>query len=223
MDLFFKIVVNINTILLIVYAFLSILILKNKYKGILKYISIYLIFSCASDVLSRLMSDYLVPKYLSDTLFTGILYRLGELLLVGFLINKFWLKIKSFWVLIGLSCLYLIYELLTYRNSDIFNYLAYAQIVANVILCIMLLINLIKQLNSKKIFSLRNQIFNMIFLTYFTIHFIYTVITNFIINQSFSNQSFNLFYSSYVILHILYYFALSLILFVTIKNIKEFK
>lgn len=159
---------------------------------------------------------------MNDTLYIDILYRLGELLIVGYLINHYWLKNKLSWILISLSSLFLLYDLFTYREEGLLNYVAYAQITANLLLIVLIVSNLLKQLKDTKPFSVTNQMICMVFLAYFSIHLVYMVVQNFIINQSFSNKSFVLFYSSYAILHILYYFSLAFIVFKNSKNSFKF-
>jgi len=187
-------------------------ILKKGKRGVLEIVAFYLIFSCLFSLISKGINVFFVNKF-SDILFLSILYRLGELLIIGFLINKVWLKSNLIWMLIGTSALYLIYDLFTYRDNGILNYVAYAQITANVLLIFIVIFNLLKQLQSSKTFSVTNQMLSMVFLAYFAILLIYTVISNFIINQNYSNQSFVLFYCSYAILHIIYYFALTFIVY----------
>lgn len=201
-----------NLVLLLIYAILSMVILKKGKRGVLEIVAFYLIFSCLFSLISKGINVFFVNKF-SDILFLSILYRLGELLIIGFLINKVWLKSNLIWMLIGTSALYLIYDLFTYRDNGILNYVAYAQITANVLLIFIVIFNLLKQLQSSKTFSVTNQMLSMVFLAYFAILLIYTVISNFIINQNYSNQSFVLFYCSYAILHIIYYFALTFIVY----------
>ena len=207
-----------NSILLAIYAVLGIIVLKKSKKRILKIIALYLIFSCFFDFLVRILFFVIKIEIINDTLYIDILYRLGELLIVGYLINNYWLKSKIAWSLLCFCSLFLLYDLFTYREKGLLNYSAYAQITANLLLIILVVTNLLKQLRENKPFSVANQMICMIFLAYFSIHLVYTVIQNFIINQSFSNKSFVLFYSSYAVLHIVYYFSLSFILF---KNLKK--
>jgi|GEM_PF-2303974 len=214
----FDIVACINTFLLILYGFLGVFVLKNKCGRRLKIVAFYLLFSCFFDVLSQIVSIYLIPGYLEDSLFLSILYRLGELLIVGYLLNTFWLKSRFVWWMIGAGAVYLTCDFFSYRNNGVLNYVAYSQIFANVVLCVLAVSQLIAQLRGNRAFSTTAQILGMIFLSYFSIHVIYTVIQNFIINQSFSDQSFVLFYCSYVLLHICYYFSLAFVLFKALKN-----
>lgn len=216
----FDLVAYSNTILLFVYAILSIIFIQKKKCTVLKIIAIYLIFSFAIDVSTR-MFLFFVNKNLIEqhfSIFIKIFYRLTELLIIGYLINKYWLKSTVVWYLIAGSSVYLLYDLCTYKANGVFNYEANAQTVANLLLMILIAVNLLKQLRSNQTFTVTNQMLSMVFLAYFSIHLIYTVIQNFIINQSFSDKSFVLFYSSYVVLHIAYYFALAFILF---KNLKK--
>src|SRR5690554_1196701 len=213
----FRTFANTNSILLLVYSILGIVILKKSKNKILKIVAFYLIFSCLFDLFSNFLRNYFA-EYLSETLFLVLFFRIFELLIIGYLINKHWLKSKLVWILIGASSLYLLYDLFTYRANGILNYTAYAQITANVLLVFLIVANLLKQLKDSRTFSFINQMLCMVFLAYFSIHLIYTVLQNFIINQSFSNKSFALFYSSYAGLHIIYYFALAFILF---KNRKD--
>ena len=205
----FDVFAGINTVMLIVYAILGIMVLKKTDNKKLKIVAFYLLFSCFFDILSKLY----IQTFFSDTKFLSILYRLGELLIVGYLINKYWLKSTFFWALIGLSSIYLLYDLFTYRAIGVHNYTANAEIAANILLVVMIAFNLIKQLKSDNNFSVTSQMLSMVFLTYFSVHLIYVVITNFIINQNFSNNGFALFYCSYALLHIVYYFALALIVY----------
>lgn len=216
----FNVFAYINTILLIAYSFLSIFFLKKSKNKTLKIVAFYLIFNLLFDLLARVSEFFFKMNFLNDSIFISlkIIYRLIELLIIGYLVNKYWLKSKIVWILIGASSLYLLYDLFTYRADGILNYAAYAQIVANVLLVFLIVANLLKQLKDSRTFSFINQMLCMVFLAYFSIHLIYTVLQNFIINQSFSNKSFALFYSSYAGLHIIYYFALAFILF---KNRKD--
>jgi len=216
----FNVFAYINTVLLIAYSVLSVIFIKKSKDKILKVVAFYLLFNLFFDLLARVSEFFFKINFLSDSIFISlkIIYRLAELLIIGYLINKHWLKSKIVWVLIGASSLYLLYDLFTYRANGLLNYTAYAQIAANVLLVFLIAANLLKQLKDTKPFSVTNQMLCMVFLTYFSIHLIYTVLQNFIINQSFSSKSFALFYSSYAGLHIIYYFALAFILF---KNRKD--
>lgn len=210
----------INSTLLIAYSVLSMMVLKKSKNKILKTVAFYLLLSCCFDIMVRFSIIIFGRNFIIEfsSIIFKIIFRLVELLIIGYLINKHWLKSKIVWVLIGASSLYLLYDLLTYRANGLLNYTAYAQIAANVLLVLLIAVNLLKQLKDTKPFSVTNQMLCMVFLTYFSIHLIYTVLQNFIINQSFSSKSFALFYSSYAGLHIIYYFALAFILF---KNRKD--
>src|SRR5690606_20021860 len=208
----YDILAYINSFFRIIYSIISIVVFKKSKKKIFKIIALYLMFSFFFDFLINILFFTLKVEIIRDTLFLDILYRLGELLIVGYLINNYWLKSKIVWFLIVLSSLYLLYDLLTYREKGLLNYVAYAQITANLLLIVLIVTNLLKQLKDSKSFSVTNQMVCMVFLAYFSIHLVYTVVQNFIINQSFTNKSFVIFYSSYAILHILYYFSLSFIL-----------
>lgn len=215
----FDILAFLNSALLFLYAVLGIFIFKKSKDSVLKIVAFYLLFSCFFDLLSSISSKFLVPEVFHDTFFLSILYRLGELLIIGYLINNYWFKSKVTWLLIGASGLFLVYDLFTYRVNGVFNYMAYAQITANVLLVCMLVVNLLKQLQGTKKFSITNQMLNMVFLAYFAVHLIYTLTKNFIINQSFNDKSFVLFYCSYAVLHILYYFALAFIVYKKQKSV----
>lgn len=215
----FDIFAYINSILLFLYAVLGIFIFKKNKNNILKIVAFYLFFSFFFDLASRIISKNFVPEVFQDTFFLSILYRLGELLIIGYLINKYWLKSKVTWLLMGASGLFLVYDLFTYKAKGIYNYMAYAQITANVLLICLLVVNLLKQLQGTKKFSITNQMLNMVFLAYFAVHLIYTVIMNFIINQKYNDKSFVLFYCSYAVLHILYYFALAFIVYKKQKSV----
>lgn len=219
----FHLIAALNTLLLVVYCIYSFWFIKYRKKNIFKIVAFYLIFSFLFDLLTRITTFFFVPNILSDSLFLGILYRLGELLIVGYLINYYWLKYKFVWALIGFSALYMVYELFTYKTNGVFNYVAYAKIVSNLLLCAMLAANLIKQLKTSIKFSVSQQILNMVFLSYFCIHLIYTVVQNFILNQTFSDNSFVLFFCSYAILHILYYFSLAFVMFKKAKFLRSKK
>jgi len=210
----------VNSFLLIIYSILSIIVFKISEKKVLKIIAFYLLFSFCFDSITRLYIYFLyknlTEQYLS--IFIKIVFRLGELLILGYLINRYWLKSKAAWFLIGLSSMYLLYDLFTYKAKGFLNYDANAQTAVNVLLIGLIVVNLLKQLKIGKEFSVTNQMLSMVFLAYFSIHLVYTVIQNFIINQSFADKSFALFYSSYVLLHIVYYTALGFILF---RNLKK--
>ncbi|KAA5531754.1 hypothetical protein [Paenimyroides baculatum] len=218
----YDILAYVNSFFLIIYSIISIVVFKKSKKKIFKIIALYLMFSFLFDFLINIL--FFTPKIeiISDTLFLDILYRLGELLIVGYLINNYWLKSKMFWLLICVAGLFLIYDLFTYRERGLLNYVAYAQITANLLLIVLIVTNLLKQLKDTKPFSVTNQMVCMVFLAYFSIHLVYTVVQNFIINQSFTNKSFVVFYSSYAILHILYYFSLAFIVFKNSKNLFKF-
>jgi len=218
----YNILAYINSFFLIIYSIISLIVFKKSKKKIFKIIGFYLIFSCLFDFLVYILLFALKVEIINDTLFLDIIYRLGELLIVGYLINNYWLKSQMFWLLIGLAGLFLIYDLFTYREKGLLNYVAYAQITANLLLIVLIVTNLLKQLKDTKPFSVTNQMVCMVFLAYFSIHLVYTVVQNFIINQSFTNKSFVVFYSSYAILHILYYFSLTFIVFKNSKNLFNF-
>ncbi|WKW46350.1 hypothetical protein P3875_11335 [Myroides sp. JBRI-B21084] len=181
----------------------------------MKIVAIYLSLCCLFDLIT-----FFFFKYLVNSLFILILFRIVELLIIGYLINKYWLKSTIVWYAMAGSCVYLVYDLLTYKTNGILNYEANAQTVANLLLIVLIVATLLKQLRANQPFTVTNQMLCMVLLAYFSIHLIYTVIQNFIINQSFSDKSFVLFYSSYVVLHIAYYFTLAFILF---KNLKKHK
>src|SRR5690606_40584203 len=105
--------------------------------------------------ITRLFHFFYKIEIIQDSLFISlkIIYRLTELLIIGYLINKHWLKSKLVWVLIGASSLYLLYDLFTYRANGILNYTAYAQITANVLLVFLIVVNFLNQLKDTRPFS----------------------------------------------------------------------
>src|SRR5690606_9991377 len=129
--------------------------------------------------------------------------------ILGSLINIHWIKSKIVWFLIGVSGMYLMYDLLTYQSKGILNYEAHAQTAATVLMLGLILVNFLKQLTNNTQFNVTEQMLSMVFLAYFSINLIYTLLQNFIVNQSFANTSFVLFFSSYALLHIVYYLALA--------------
>lgn len=203
-----------NSILLFIYTIFSFKILNRSKSYLLRIVAFYLMFSFLFDTITNFFVYYVRYHFeVTDTLFLSILYRLGELLIIGYLVNKYWLKSKIIWCLISMSALFSTFELFTYRQNGIYNYTANAQIISNLVLLILLVTTLITTLQSKKLFNIRNQLIIMLFLGYFSIHLVYAVTSNFIINQSFSDQSFTLFFCSYILLHIVYYFALAFIVY----------
>src|SRR5690554_1433389 len=146
----FNVFAYINTVLLIAYSVLSVIFIKKSKDKILKVVAFYLLFNLFFDLLARVSEFFFKINFLSDSIFISlkIIYRLAELLIIGYLINKHWLKSKIVWVLIGASSLYLLYDLFTYRANGLLNYTAYAQIAANVLLVFLIAANL---LNSSKI------------------------------------------------------------------------
>lgn len=210
----------VNTIILILSSIIGVFMLRKSKSKILKIVAYYLFVCCFFDVITGFIVFLLKQGFLEgfSTIYLGIVFRLVELILIGYLINKHWLKSKIMWLLMMFSSIYLLYDLFTFQSKGILNYEARAQTVANFLLLGLIVVNLLKQLKDAKQFNVTNQMLSMVFLTYFSIHLVYTVIQNFIINQSFTNKSFALFYSSYAILHIIYYAALGFILF---RNLKK--
>lgn len=209
----FKIFAYLNTFLLLIYSILSIIVLRTNCSKIIKIVALYLMCSSSFDLIALVVSNYF-----PSNLITLIAYRLCELLIIGYLINKFWLKSKLGWFLICLSGSYLVYDLFTWHLKGVLSYEAKAQTAAVILLVGLIVANLLKQLRKGKEFSVTNQMLSMVFLAYFSIHLIYTVIQNFILNQSFTDKGFAMFYTSYAILHILYYAALGFILFRNLKT-----
>ena len=205
----------VNTIILILSSIIGIIMLRNNKSKILKTVAYYLLICCFFDVITSFIVFLLQRDFIEgfSTIYLGIVFRLLELLLIGYLINKHWLRSKIVWLLMIFSSVYLLYDLFTFESKGILNYEARAQTVANFLLLCLIVLNLLKQLKDAKQFNVTNQMLCMVFLAYFSIHLVYTVIQNFIINQSFTDKSFALFYTSYAVLHIVYYAALAFILF----------
>lgn len=215
----YDILAYLNSFLLIVYSVLGIIYIKNGKNEVLKLVAFYLIFSCLFDSVVRILILIAKLEINDNTIYIDIIYRLCELFIIGYIVNKYWLKSKIVWFLIGSNGMFLLYELFSYNTNGVINYTANAQITANILLVCLMSANLLKQLKQNKLFNVTNQMLCMLFLAYFSIHLIYKIVQNFIINQSYSNKSFVIFYSSYAVLHIVYYFSLSYILFR--KNKKE--
>jgi len=209
----------VNTIILIISCIISIIVLRNNRSKVLKTVAYYLLICGGSDLITGLIVFLLKRGVIEgSSMILMIIFRLIELLIIGYLINNYWLKSKLVWLLMIFSSVYLLYDLFTFQSKGILNYEARAQTTATILLVGLIVANLLKHLKKGKEFSVNNQMLCMIFLAYFSIHLVYTVIQNFIINQSFTNKSFVLFYSSYVLLHIVYYAALGFILFRNLKR-----
>ncbi len=216
----FDVFAYVNSIILLISCILSIIVLRSSKSKVLKTIAYYLLICCFFDLLTRFCVFLLSRGFIEgfSKIFLAIIFRLTELFIVGYLINKYWIKSKVVWLLVTFSSLYLLYDLFTFKSNGILNYEARAQTAANVLVLGLIVANLLKQLKANKHFTVTNQMLCMVFLAYFSIHLVYTVIQNFIINQSFTDKSFALFYSSYALLHIVYYSALAFILF---RNLKK--
>lgn len=212
----------VNTFILILSSIIGVIMLRKNKSIILKIVAYYLFVCCFFDVITSFIVFLLEQGAIEDfsTIYLGIIFRLIELLLIGYLINKHWLKSKMVWVLMMCSSIYLVYDLFTFESKGVLNYEARAQAVANLLLLVLIIANLLKQLRKGKEFNVTNQMLSMVFLAYFSIHLIYTVIRNFTINQSFTDKSFAMFYTSYAVLHIVYYTALAFILFKSLKKHK---
>lgn len=212
----------INTIILLIASTIGIIVLRDNKCKVLKTVAYYLLICFFFDLITSSIVFLSNRGFIEgfSTIILAIIFRLVELFVIGYLINNHWLKNKIAWVLIILSGVYLLYDLFTFQSKGVLNYEAKAQTAAIILLLGLIVTNLLKQLKKGKEFSVTNQMFSMVFLTYFSINLVYTVIQNFIINQSFTDKSFALFYSSYALLHIVYYAALAFILFKKIKKTK---
>ena len=148
-----------------------------------------------------------------------LLFRLGELWIVGYLLNYHFIKSKLVWFLMVLCSLYIFYDFFVFQNVGIERYIAFAQITTNILLILLVVYNLLKQLKHDKPFSMSSQMLSLVFLTYFSIHLVFAVFQNFTNNQDFTKSSFTLFYSIFVGLHLVYYFSIALILYKSYKNV----
>lgn len=212
----------VNTFILLISSVLSVFVLRESKCKVLKKVAYYLLICSSFDIITNsivfLSNREIIEGF--STIILSIIFRLVELLIIGYLINEHWLKSKMVWVLMMCSSIYLVYDLFTFESKGVLNYEARAQAVANLLLLVLIIANLLKQLRKGKEFNVTNQMLSMVFLTYFSIHLVYTVIQNFIINQSFTDKSFAMFYTSYAVLHIVYYTALAFILFKSLKKHK---
>lgn len=212
----------VNTFILLISSVLSVFVLRESKCKVLKKVAYYLLICSSFDIITNsivfLSNREIIEGF--STIILSIIFRLVELLIIGYLINEHWLKSKMVWVLMMCSSIYLVYDLFTFESKGVLNYEARAQAVANLLLLVLIIANLLKQLRKGKEFSVTNQMLSMVFLAYFSIHLIYTVIQNFILNQSFTDKSFAMFYTSYAVLHIVYYTALAFILFKSLKKHK---
>lgn len=210
----------VNTIILILSSIIGVFMLRKSKSKILKIVACYLFVCCFFDLITNFIIFLQNKGFIEgfSTMFLVIIFRLTELFIIGYLINKNWLKSKIVWVIMIFSSAYLLYDLFTFQSKGILNYEARGQTMAIILLVGLVVANLLKQLRKGKEISVTNQMLSMVFLAYFSIQLIYTVIQNFIINQSFANKSFTLFYSSYAILHIIYYAALGFVLFRNLKT-----
>jgi len=217
----FEIFGYLNSLLLVVYCIMFIFNFRKIKNKTLKTIAVYLIFCCLIDILTHISNVLFDKDFLLNfiSIALRLTFRFGELWIIGYLLNHYWIKSKVVWFIMILCSLYLFYDFYIYQTEGILNYVAYAQITTNILLILLIIINLLKQLKVDKPFSVTNQMLCMVFLTYFSIHLVYIVFQNFLINQSFTKRSFSLFYSSYAGLHIIYYFSLALILYKSNKRI----
>ena len=213
---------SLNTITLVLYSFLAVYYFNKKLLWEYKIIAIYLLFSCFFDLTTFLIMKYVDKTVIHDTFFLSVLYRCGELILISYFIYQNVLKYKIVWFFVSIGIIGFIYELFTYKSNNVLNYVSYAQIYAGILLCILCISGLLSQLQSEKRIHITHQLILFIFLSYLAVYLVYTVVQNFILNQSFSNRSFVLFYSSYALLHVVYYFALAYVIRknVIIQNIK---
>src|SRR5690554_1788566 len=117
----FNVFAYINTVLLIAYSVLSVIFIKKSKDKILKVVAFYLLFNLFFDLLARVSEFFFKINFLSDSIFISlkIIYRLVELLIIGYLINNNWLKSKIVWFLIGATSPNLPYNFLTYRPNGL--------------------------------------------------------------------------------------------------------
>lgn len=217
----FEIFAYLNTILLVIYSLMSVYFF-NKFKNkILKNVAFYFIFCCAFDIISHITNYLIDNRELLTTVSMAfrLLFRLGELWIVGYLLNYYLVKSKLVWLLMVLCSIYLCYDYYVFQSVGLERYAAFAQIATNILLILLVVYNLLKQLKHDIPFSMSNQMLSLVFLTYFSIHLVFAVFQNFTNNQDFTKSSFTLFYSIFVGLHLVYYFSIALILYKSYKNV----
>lgn len=217
----FELLAYLNTVLLLIYSVASVFYFKKLKSKILKNVAFYLIFCCVFD-LSYRVTNYLINdrEFLTSvSIGFRLLFRLGELWIVGYLLNYYLVKSKLVWLLMVFCSIYLCYDYYVFQSVGIERYAAFAQITTNILLILLVVYNLLKQLKHDIPFSMSNQMLSLVFLTYFSIHLVFAVFQNFTNNQSFIKMSFTLFYSIYAVLHLIYYFSLALILYKSYKNV----
>lgn len=204
-----------NSLILIIGSWISIKFLNKNYLGIFKIVSAYILIAFFFDTISRITTHDFLKSCFGENVSASlrIIYRLFEVVILGYMFNKYCLKNKIIWFFIGVSSVYLLYELLTFEKNGILNYDANAITLANTLLLILGVFSMLKSMFYVKDVKLNNLLLCMIFVAYFAIHLIYTVIHNFLINQKFTDKSFAIFYSSYAILHLIFYGALTFILY----------
>lgn len=200
------------TVLLSVFASLSIFFILKKYISKLKIIAIYLVLCFFFDILSIFLNALIEKKLLVNSYFLILFFRSLESIIISYFIYQNILKYKIIWFFTGIGILWFIYELFTYQNNGVLNFISYAQIYMGIMLSIYCILGLFEQLQSSQKINITEQLLLFIFLSYFALYLVYTIVQNFILNQSFSNKSFVLFYSSYALLHIVYYSVLTYVL-----------
>lgn len=172
---------------LLVSFFLGCYFYKNAPSKINKTLLVYII-----SIFLLWLTSYIIMLDASEEGITQIRYFdgihdainlliIGYLLLVGFMQSKNTIIVFS--VLIFLNVLLIIYEAISKGSKTLVEYNSYSSIAFNILVLMMCISYLFQSLRSIKLISINHLKLVFIFLSYFTIEFIFSSCIHFFVNM----------------------------------------